>query len=115
KARKCVKEALARTGQSRCSFSKEQIGTFLPDKKKKKIIIEKRAKYCTMAGDVMNIFAYQLDLGPKNKDENKIVASGSCQSQFHVKLAEAGVNPKIINTWTKDSKLIQESNKIQKK
>ncbi|CAG8721404.1 10166_t:CDS:1, partial [Cetraspora pellucida] len=115
KARMCVKEALVRTGQSRHLFSKEQIGALLPDKRKRKVIIKKRAKYCTTASDVMNIFAYYLDLGTKNKDENKIVASGLYQSQLHVKLAEARVNPKIINTWTKDPKLIQESNKIQKK
>ncbi|CAG8805162.1 19919_t:CDS:2, partial [Dentiscutata erythropus] len=57
--------------------------------KKGKLTIEKRAKYCATASDVIDIFAHHLDLGPKNKDENEIVASGSCQSQFRVKLAEA--------------------------
>ncbi|CAG8741062.1 8995_t:CDS:1, partial [Cetraspora pellucida] len=81
---KYVKEALARTGQSRCSFSKKQIGALLSDKRKRKVTIEKRTKYYTMASDVIDIFAHHLDLGPKNKDKNEIVASGSCQSQFHV-------------------------------
>ncbi|CAG8753891.1 26494_t:CDS:2, partial [Dentiscutata erythropus] len=49
---------------------------------------EKRAKYCAKIGDAMDIFTHHLDLGPKNNYENKIVA-----------------NPKLI----------QESNKIQKK
>ncbi|CAG8790076.1 24065_t:CDS:2, partial [Dentiscutata erythropus] len=115
KAHKCVKEALARTGQSRCLFSKEQIEALLLDKRKGKLTIEKRAKYCTTASDVIDIFVHHLDLGLKNKDENEIVASGSRQSQFHVKLAEAGVNPKIINTWAKDRELIQYFNKIQRK
>ncbi|CAG8504628.1 12390_t:CDS:2 [Cetraspora pellucida] len=73
------------------------------------------AKYCTKIGDVMDIFTHYLDLGPKNDYENEIVDSGSHQSQFCVKLAEAGVSSKIINTYAKDPKLIQESNKIQKK
>ena len=51
----------------------------------------------------------------ENHDENEIVANGSCQSQFRVKLVEAGINTEIINTYAKDKDLIQESNKIQKK
>ncbi|CAG8448723.1 3916_t:CDS:1 [Cetraspora pellucida] len=98
KACKCVKEALARTGQSRCPFSKKQIEALLSDKRKRKLTIEKRVKYCTTASDVIEIFTYHLDLDLKNKNENEIVASGSCQLQFCVKLAEAGANPKIINT-----------------
>ncbi|CAG8582996.1 26375_t:CDS:2 [Dentiscutata erythropus] len=87
-ARRCVKVALAR---------------------------EEREKYCAKISNAMDIFTHHLDLGPKNDYENEIVTSGSCQSQFRVKLAEGGVSPKIINTYAKDPKLIQESNKIQKK
>ncbi|CAG8685762.1 12334_t:CDS:2, partial [Ambispora leptoticha] len=114
-ARRCVKVALARGTGNRRSFSGEQVEALLPDKRKRKLTIEERAKYCAKIGDVMDIFAHHLDLGPKNDYENEIVASGSHQSQFRVKLAEAGVSPKIINTYAKDPKLIQESNKIQKK
>ncbi|CAG8753799.1 5275_t:CDS:1 [Gigaspora rosea] len=114
-ARRCVKVALARGTDNRCSFSGEQVEALLPDKRKRKLTIEERAKYCAKIGDVMDIFAHHLDLGPKNDYENEIVTSGSRQSQFRVKLAEAGVSPKIINTYAKDPKLIQESNKIQKK
>ncbi|PKK56746.1 hypothetical protein RhiirC2_764253 [Rhizophagus irregularis] len=62
----------------------------------------------------MDIFTHHLDLGPKNKDENEIVAGVSRQSKFRVKLAEGGVNPAIIEEFAKDKKLIQDSNKIQK-
>ncbi|CAG8581890.1 16462_t:CDS:2 [Dentiscutata erythropus] len=114
-ARRCVKVALARDTNNRRSFSEEQIEALLPDKRKGKLTIEERAKYCAKIGDAMDIFAHHLDLGPKNDYENEIVASGSRQSQFRVKLAEGGVSPEIINTYAKDPKLIQESNKIQKK
>ncbi|RIB00542.1 hypothetical protein C2G38_2302969 [Gigaspora rosea] len=114
-ARRCVKVALARGTDNRRSFSGEQVEALLPNKRKRKLTIEERAKYCAKIGDVMDILAHHLDLGPKNDYENEIVASGSRQSQFRVKLAEAGVSPKIINTYAKDPKLIQESNKIQKK
>ncbi|CAG8769998.1 10357_t:CDS:2 [Cetraspora pellucida] len=72
---KCFKEALARTGQSRHSFSKKQIEAFLLDKRKKKVIIEERAKYCAIVSDIIDIFAYYLNLDLKNKDENEIVAT----------------------------------------
>ncbi|KAF0481468.1 highly derived d5-like helicase-primase: PROVISIONAL [Gigaspora margarita] len=114
-AHRCVKVALARGTDNRCSFSEEHIEALLPDKRKGKLTIEKRAKYCAKIGDAMDIFTHHLDLGPKNNYENEIVTSGSCQLQFHVKLAEGKVSSEIINTYAKDPKLIQESNKIQKK
>ncbi|CAG8564305.1 10376_t:CDS:2 [Dentiscutata erythropus] len=107
-AHRCVKVALARGTDNRCSFSEERIEALLPDKRKGKLTIEERAKYCAKIGDAMDIFAHHLDLGPKNDYENEIVASGSRQSQFRVKLAEGGVSPEIINTYVKDPKLIQE-------
>jgi hypothetical protein len=115
KARKCVKEALARTGQTRRPFSKERIEALLPDKRKGKLTIEERAKYCAKAGTALDIFAHHLELGPKNKDENEIVASASRQSTFRVKLAEGGVDTAIIDTFAKDKELIQDSNEIQRK
>ncbi len=111
-ARRCVKVALVR-----CSFSKERIEALVPDLRKSndKLTIEKRAKYYAKDGDVMDIFTHHLDLGPKNSNENEIVASALRQSQFYVKLTEAGADPKVINTYAKNKELIQESNKIQKK
>ncbi|KAF0514684.1 highly derived d5-like helicase-primase: PROVISIONAL [Gigaspora margarita] len=76
-ARRCIKVAIARGTNNRCSFSKEQIEALLPDKRKRKLTIEKRAKYCAKVGDAMDIFTHHLDLGPKNDYENEIVASGS--------------------------------------
>ncbi|CAG8524857.1 22722_t:CDS:2 [Cetraspora pellucida] len=87
-ARRCVKVTLARGTDNRHSFSEERIEALLPDKRKEKYTIEERAKYCTKISDAIDIFAYHLDLGLKNNNENKIVTSGSCQSQFRVKLAE---------------------------
>ncbi|KAF0470264.1 highly derived d5-like helicase-primase: PROVISIONAL [Gigaspora margarita] len=75
---RCVKVALVRSTDNRCSFSEEWIEALLPDKRKGKLTIEKRAKYCTKIGDAMDIFAHHLDLGPKNDYENEIVTSGSC-------------------------------------
>jgi hypothetical protein len=114
-ARRCVKVALAKSTENRRLFSKERIEALVPDKRKGKLTIEKRAKYCAKAGDAMDILAHHLELGPRNNDENEIVASGSRQSQFRVKLEEGGVDTEIIDTFAKDKDLIQESNKIQKK
>ena len=113
-ARRCVKVALANGTNNRRSFGKEKIEAFMPDKRKKNLTIEGRAKYYATAGDAMDIFTHHLDLGPKNKDENEIVASVSRQSTFYVKLAEDGVDPAIIEEFAKDKKLIQDFNKIQK-
>ena len=61
----------------------------------------------------MDIFTYHLNLGPKNKDENEIVASILCQLTFCVKLTEGGVDSAIIEEFAKDKDLIQDSNKIK--
>ncbi|UZO08008.1 uncharacterized protein OCT59_028276 [Rhizophagus irregularis] len=112
--RKSIKNLLVRGTKKRKAFSKEQIGVLVPDKRKEKLTIEERAKYCAKAGTALDIFAHHLELGPKNKDENEIVAGASRQSTFRVKLAEGGVDTATIDTFAKDPKLIQESNKIQK-
>ena len=113
-ARRCVKVALANGTDNRHSFSKEKIEAFMPDKRKGKLTIEERAKYCTKDGDFVDIIANHWAVGPKNKDEKEIVAGVSRQSTFRVKLAEGGVDPAIIEEFAKDKKLIQDSNKIQK-
>ncbi|CAG8454998.1 8466_t:CDS:2 [Cetraspora pellucida] len=105
---RCVKVTFARGTGNRCLFSGEQVEALLPDKRKRKLTIKERTKYCAKIGDIMDIFTHHLDLGPKNDYENEIVTSGSQQSQFCVKLAEAGISPKIINTYAKDPKLIQD-------
>ncbi|GBC09781.1 hypothetical protein RclHR1_00910031 [Rhizophagus clarus] len=114
-ARRCVKVALTRGTDNRRSFSKEKIEALLPDKRKGKLTIEKRTEYCAKAGDFVNIIANHWALGPKNKDENEIIAGASHQSTFCAKLAEGGVEIAIIDTFAKNKKLIQDSNKIQKK
>ncbi|CAG8499096.1 16871_t:CDS:2 [Cetraspora pellucida] len=55
----------------------DQIEALLPDKRKGKLTIEERAKYCAKISDAMDIFTYHLDLDPKNDYENKIVANVS--------------------------------------
>jgi len=74
---RCVKVALVKGTDNRRSFNKEQIEALLPDKRKKKLTIEERAKYYAKTGNVMDIFANHLDLDPKNNNENKIIAGGS--------------------------------------
>ncbi|GES72986.1 hypothetical protein GLOIN_2v1475459 [Rhizophagus clarus] len=103
KAHKSVKEAL-----TRCKFSKEQLEALVPNQRKcnSKLTIEERAKYCVKTGDFIDIVANHWCLGPKNKDENKIIASVSHQSKFCVKLAEGGVDPVIIEVFAKDKDLI---------
>jgi hypothetical protein len=110
--RKSIKNLLVRGTKKRKAFSKEQIGVLVPDKRKEKLTIEERAKYCAKAGTALDIFAHHLELGPKNKDENEIVASASCQSTFRAKLAEGGVETAIIEVFAKDKEFIQDSNKI---
>ncbi|CAG8565889.1 940_t:CDS:2 [Ambispora gerdemannii] len=95
-ARRCVKVALTRGTDNRRSFSKEKIEVLLPDKRKGKLTIEERAKYCAKDGDFVDIIANHWALGPKNKDENEIVAGASRQSTFRAKLAEGGVETAII-------------------
>src|ERR1043166_1131986 len=43
---RCVKVVLTRGTDNRRSFSKEKIEVLLPDKRKGKLTIEERAKYC---------------------------------------------------------------------
>ena len=54
---RCIKVALTRGTDNRCSFSKEKIEVLLPDKRKGKLTIEKRAKYCAKDGDFVDIIA----------------------------------------------------------
>jgi hypothetical protein len=114
-ARRCVKVALAKGTENRRLFSKERIEALLPDKRKGKLTIEERAKYCAKTGDFIDIVANHWKLGPKTNDENEIVAGVARQSTFRVKLAEGSVDPEIIDTFAKDKDRIQESNKIQRK
>src|SRR3954471_16259 len=101
-ARRCVKVALTRSTNNRRSFSQEKIEALLPDKRKGKLTIEERAKYCAKTGDFIDIIANHWKLGPKSNDENEIVAGVTHQSTFHVKLSEGGVNLAIIDTFAKD-------------
>ncbi|CAG8482022.1 16481_t:CDS:2 [Acaulospora colombiana] len=114
-ARRCVKVALAKGTKKRSVFSKERIEALLPDKRKGKLTIEERAKYCAKTGDFIDIVANHWKLGPKSNDENEIVAGVARQSTFRVKSAEGGVDTEIIDTFAKDKDRIQESNKIQRK
>ena len=111
-ARRCVKVALTRDTDNKCSFSKERIKALLSDKKKGKLTIDKRVKYYAKTSDFIDIVANYWHLGSKNKDENKIIANVSHQSTFRVKLVEGNVDPAIIEEFAKDKKLIQDFNKI---
>jgi hypothetical protein len=108
-ARKCVKDALTRR-----KFSKEQIEALVPDKRKEKLTIEERAKYCAKTGDKWDIFIHARDIGPKSNDDKEIVAGCSRLSLFHNKLQEAGIARELIDTYAKDSVVTTASNKIQK-
>ena len=105
-ARRCVKVTLANSTNNRRSFSKEKIEAFMLNKRKKNLTIERRAKYCTTAGNTMDIFTHHLDLGLKNKDKNEIVVNISRQLTFCVKLAEGGIDLAIIEEFAKDKKFI---------
>ena len=108
-ARKCVKDLLTRR-----KYSKEKKEALLPDKRKEKLTIERRAEYCAKAGNKWVIFRHNMELGPKNNDRKEVIASASRQYRFREELAKAGVNPEIINNYAKDPDLIRKSNKIQK-
>ncbi len=54
-ARRCVKVALIRSIDNRCSFSKEWIEALLSNKRKGKLTIEERAKYYTKIGNFIDI------------------------------------------------------------
>jgi hypothetical protein len=106
---KCVKDLLTRR-----KYSKEKKIALLPDKRKEKLTIEKRAEYCVKSGNKWDIFHHNMELEPKNNNKREVIASASRQYQFREKLAKAGVDPNIINTYAKDPDLIRRSNKAQK-
>ncbi|GET59870.1 hypothetical protein GLOIN_2v1839747 [Rhizophagus irregularis DAOM 181602=DAOM 197198] len=108
-ARKCVKDLLTRR-----KYSKKKKESLVPDKRKEKFTIEKRAEYCAKTGNKWDIHRYSINLGPKNNDRKEVIASASRQYRFREELAKAGVNPEIINNYARDPALIQQSNKIQK-
>ncbi|CAG8560280.1 16626_t:CDS:2 [Cetraspora pellucida] len=83
KACKDIKETLRQ-----CLFKRNQIEALVPDKREKKLIIKKRARYCAKTRDA------------------------SCFSQFRKELAEAGVDSKQIDTDAKLLDLTRASNKI---
>ncbi|GBC19218.2 hypothetical protein GLOIN_2v1480631 [Rhizophagus irregularis DAOM 181602=DAOM 197198] len=118
KARKCVKEALARGTEKRSAFSKEQKEALVPDQRNMIYSVRKRAQEVTKSEDKWDIFINTLDLGPKgNKDgvidDKEMVASSSNQSRFRKHLAEYGADPELIDRYAKDSKTTTASNKIQ--
>ena len=86
----------------------------MPDKRKEKLTIEKRADYCAKADNKWVIFCHNMELSPKNNNIKEVIASTSRQYQFREKLAKAKVEPEIINNYAKDLDLIQKSNKILK-
>ncbi|CAG8545023.1 4861_t:CDS:2 [Cetraspora pellucida] len=94
KARKDVKKALHRR-----LFKENQIEVLVPDKRKKKLIIEKRALYCAKTG---------------SKSNDEIVASCSRLSLFRNKLAKAGIAQEPIDIYAKLLGVTTASNKIQK-
>ncbi|KAF0424759.1 highly derived d5-like helicase-primase: PROVISIONAL [Gigaspora margarita] len=114
KARKCVKDLLVRRTKKRWAFSKEQIEALVPDKRKEKLTIEERAKYCAKSGDKWDIFIHSRDIGPKSNDDKEIVAGCSRLSLFHNELLKVDVAHELIDTYAKDSDVTTASNKIQK-
>jgi hypothetical protein len=99
---------------TRHKYSKEKIKAIVPDKRKEKLTIEKRAEHCAKSGNKWDIFCHNMELGPKSNNKNEVIASASRQYLFREKLAKAGVDPEIINNYAKDPELIRKSNKIQK-
>ncbi|UZO04568.1 uncharacterized protein OCT59_024945 [Rhizophagus irregularis] len=118
KARKCVKEALARGTEKRSAFSKEQKEALVPDQRNIIYSVRKRAQEVTKSEDKWDIFINTLDLGPKGSkdgviDDKEMVASSSNQSRFRKYLAEYGADRELIDRYAKDSKTTTASNKIQ--
>jgi hypothetical protein len=103
---KYVKDLLTRR-----KYSKEKKVTLLPNKRKEKLTIEKRAEYCAKTSNKWDIFRHNMELGLKNNNKKEAIAFASHQYQFREKLAKAGVDPEIINTYAKDPDLIRKSNK----
>ncbi|CAG8639709.1 23043_t:CDS:2 [Cetraspora pellucida] len=72
-------------------FKENQIGALVPNNKKKKLTIKKRAQYCAKTKDMWDIWLHALDLAvPKNNTDEAIVAASSRVLQFRKELAEAG-------------------------
>ncbi|RHZ50560.1 hypothetical protein Glove_495g14 [Diversispora epigaea] len=114
----------AKSNPSQLHAYTNKLGAMLPDWKtrkdvkeqKEKLTIKERAQYCAKTGDVWDIYLHALDLAEtKNNSEKEIVAASSHLSRFRQKLAEAGVNSKVIDTYAKLPKVTRASNKIQKK
>ncbi|CAG8792845.1 3357_t:CDS:1, partial [Cetraspora pellucida] len=85
KAYKDVKEALCQH-----LFKENQIEALVPNNKKKRLTIKKRAQYCVKTKDVWDIWLHALNLAvPKNNTDEAIVLVSSHISQFHRELAEA--------------------------
>ncbi|PKK46998.1 hypothetical protein RhiirC2_722678, partial [Rhizophagus irregularis] len=105
-AQKCVKDLLTWR-----KYTKEKKEALLPDKRKEKLTIEKRAEYCAKSGNKWDVFLHNMELGPKSNNKNEVIASASRQYLFREKLAKAGVDPEIINAYAKDPDLIRRSNK----
>ncbi|RGB21884.1 hypothetical protein C1646_777064 [Rhizophagus diaphanus] len=113
-ARRCVKVPLAKSIKKRSAFSKEQIEAFVPNKRKEKLTIEERAKYCAKTSDKWDIFIYSRDIGPKSKDNKEIITGCSQLSLFRNELQKAGIAQELIDTYAKDPNVTTSSNKIQK-
>ena len=111
-AHKCVKVAFTK---SKCWFSKEKIKILMLDQRKKKLIIEEKAKYYAKTSDKWDIFIHTRDIGSKSNDDKEIVTSCSWLSLFHNELIKADIAPELIDIYAKDSNVITVSNKIQKK
>ncbi|PKK58090.1 hypothetical protein RhiirC2_796878 [Rhizophagus irregularis] len=71
-AHKCVKDLLTQR-----KYSKEKIEALLPDKRKEKLTIEKRAEYCAKASNKWVIFRHNMKLELKNNDRKEVIASAS--------------------------------------
>jgi flagellar biosynthesis regulator FlaF len=69
---KCVKDLLTRR-----KYSKEKKVALLPDKRKEKLTIEKRAEYCAKTDNKWDIFDHNMELGPKNNNKKEVIASAS--------------------------------------
>ncbi|CAG8737310.1 15368_t:CDS:1, partial [Cetraspora pellucida] len=110
-AYKDMKEALCQ-----CLFKENQIEVLVPNNKKKRLIIKKRAQYCAKTKDVWDIWLHALDLAMlKNNTDEAIVTASSRILQFCRELAEAEVGSEQIYIYAKLSEVTQASNKIQKR
>ena len=68
-ARKYVKDLLTRR-----KYSKKKIEALLPNKRKERLTIEKRAIYCAKTGNKWDIHRHSINLGPKNNDKREVIA-----------------------------------------